>query len=104
GTRGWDPLTTMYGMPLGAPFQVVPKSGCRLRMPQLAMSVAEFGSTGALAMLVFQGLSFGNGRRPSSDAPGPSPGPVVAGGPAGDSHARARSRSPAREAVRNRRS
>src|SRR5688500_11344920 len=27
GTPGWPPGTTTYGMPLGAPFQMVPKSG-----------------------------------------------------------------------------
>src|SRR5262245_48282574 len=40
----------------------------------LAMSAAEFGSTGAVAISWFHGLSTGNGRRPPRLAPGPSPG------------------------------
>src|SRR5438552_18630801 len=55
-------------MPLGAPLYVVPKSGCKLRSPHDAMSVAELASTGELVMSVFHALSAGNGRRPFSDA------------------------------------
>src|SRR5512146_350684 len=56
-------------MPLGAPSYVVPKSGCRFRNPHDAIRVAEFGSTGALVITVFHGLSVGNGRRPPNGAP-----------------------------------
>ena len=38
-------------------------------MPHEAISVDEFGSTGDTLMSAFHGLSVGNGRRPSSDAP-----------------------------------
>src|SRR4051812_4093018 len=56
-------------MPFGAPLYVVPKSGCRLRRPHDAISVAELASTGVLLTSVFHGLSLGNGRRPFSDPP-----------------------------------
>src|SRR5437870_5373654 len=47
-------------MPLGAPFQVVPKSGCRpVVSPMLAISFAESGSTGWVEMSWFHGLLSG---------------------------------------------
>src|SRR5262245_2149063 len=52
-------------MPLGAPFHVVPKSGCRPRDPHDAMSWADAGSTGSPDTSAFHALSAGNGRRPS---------------------------------------
>src|SRR5262245_43308331 len=67
----------MYGIPLGAPFHTVPKSGCRLFSPQLAMSVAELASTGSFETSWFQALSAGNGSRPFRLAPAPRPGDVV---------------------------
>src|SRR5579872_1895169 len=67
-------------MPFGAPSYVVPKSGCRLRRPHDAISVADCGSTDAFMMSVFHALSAGNGRRPFSDPPG-----AGASDPLGDS-------------------
>src|SRR5712692_9062128 len=56
-------------MPLGAPFQTVPKSGWRPRsMPILAINAVEFGSTGAAEMSVFHALSGGKKRNNRSCA------------------------------------
>src|SRR5205809_347590 len=55
----------MYGIPLGVPFHTVPKSACKPREPQEAMSCADAASTGAVETSAFQGLSAGNGRRPA---------------------------------------
>src|SRR5690606_4503049 len=55
----------MNGIPFGAPFHTVPKSGCSTRpAPQLAMSAAELGSTALEEISVFHALLDGNGRRP----------------------------------------
>src|SRR3954467_4106819 len=52
-------------MPLGAPAQTVPKSGCSpVFNPMLAISAAEFGSTADPETSVFQGLSAGKQRCP----------------------------------------
>src|SRR5438093_740879 len=52
-------------MPLGAPCQTVPKSGCSGRsLPMPAIRLAELGSTGAFETSWFQGLSSGNRRLP----------------------------------------
>src|SRR5688572_16757364 len=64
-------------MPFGAPFHTVPKSACRPRSPQLAISVAEAGSTGSPETSRFQGLSAGKSRRsPRSSSSRPSFGTV----------------------------
>ncbi len=65
GTLPCDPRTTMYGMPFGAPFHTVPKSGCSDRVaPQLAINAAELGSTGSAETSRFHALSTGKSRRP----------------------------------------
>src|SRR5437868_15096203 len=67
---GCAPETTRNGMPFGAPSQTVPKSGGRpVLRPMLAMRAAECGSTGAVEMSWFQGLSAGNTCWPSIKAP-----------------------------------
>src|SRR5438552_15469918 len=78
---GCAPETTRNGMPFGAPSQTVPKSGCRpVLRPMLAMRAAEFGSTGAVEMSWFQGLSAGNTCWPSMNAPPPVVPADVTGG------------------------
>src|SRR5579862_4739422 len=65
GILGCVLWTTMSGIPLGAPWYTVPKSGWSwLLLPQLAMRAAELGSTGALEMSVFHGLEAGKIWRP----------------------------------------
>src|SRR4051794_3043893 len=65
-------------MPLGAPFQTVPKSGCSpVVRPMLAIRLAEFGSTGSWETSRFQALSVGNTCRPAIVAPPPPDGAGV---------------------------
>src|SRR3954469_3091123 len=52
-------------MPLGDPFQIVPKSAWSPRDPHDAMSCADAASTGAPEMSAFHALSAGKGRRPA---------------------------------------
>src|SRR5438445_90445 len=81
---GCVPETTRNGMPFGAPSQTVPKSGWRpVVRPMLAISAAEFGSTGAVEMSWFQGLSAGNTCWPSMNAPPPVVPVDVTGGDVG---------------------
>src|ERR1700733_6813171 len=58
--------TTWYGIPMIEPAKVPePKSACRPMVgPMKLISAAEFGSTGADEMSLFQGLSAGNGMNP----------------------------------------
>src|SRR4051812_24755042 len=65
-------------MPLGAPFQTVPKSGCSpVVRPMLAIRLVELGSTGSWETSRFQGLSGGNTCRPAIVAPPPPEGAGV---------------------------
>lgn len=67
-----DP-TTKYGMPMLCPlYRPEPKSGWRpIPVPMKLMIAAEFGSTGAEEMSLFQRLSGGNGTNPFRLALGP---------------------------------
>src|SRR5690606_6912293 len=71
--------TTVYGMPIGAPSQVVPKSGCKVvSRPIEATRTSDSGCTGSAEMSVFQGLSSGKMRQAptrgeASSAPEVSP-------------------------------
>jgi len=60
GFSGWFAGTTTYGMPIGPPFQNVPKSGWRNRVAPMKLTyVAELACTGYPEMSVFHGLSGG---------------------------------------------
>src|ERR1700674_2613436 len=58
--------TTRYGMPMLCPlYRPEPKSGCKpMPEPMKLMIAAEFASTGAEEMSLFQRLSAGNGTNP----------------------------------------
>ncbi len=46
--------TTTYGIPFGAPFHTVPKSGCRLSLaPMLEMKLAELACEKGVSRVVF---------------------------------------------------
>src|SRR6185295_15682008 len=61
----------MNGMPHGAPWYTVPKSGCRLTdPPQRAIRLSELGSTASAEMSRFHGLSAGNTARGGSGGGG----------------------------------
>src|SRR5439155_26843036 len=66
-----------YGIPIGAPFHTVPKSGCRRSVrPTEFTNASDRGCTGYAEISVFHGLSAGNTAQEGSPAATAlSPGP-----------------------------
>ena len=56
-----------YGIPIGAPFHTVPKSGCRrsVRLTEFT-NASERGCTGYAEISIFHGLSAGNAAQEGS--------------------------------------